>query len=191
MHPQTLTYNEAKALLEACPNTTNGIRDKAVLAVLYRSGTRIGETLKIRPCDIDWEQKKITIHHGKGGKSRVVSIDHGALDILKVWAERRKSLGLNGRHPFFCATNKQARGNELHTHHYRAKIKELQAAAGIEKECNLHMLRHTAASQMLEEGFDILTISRQLGHASLHTTDIYVHRLRPDLVDARLKVRAW
>jgi site-specific recombinase XerD len=191
MQPQVLTREEAKALLAACPNTTAGIRDRAVFVTLYRGGTRITATLGIRPADIDWERNLITIHRDKGGKGRTIVLDSEAMDVLRVWAERRKSLGLNGHHPFFCATNKPARGKRLDASHYRHKIKELQQKVGIEKRCHVHMLRHTAASELLEEGFSMAAIASQLGHAHTSTTSRYVHQLRPDLVNAQLAQRTW
>ena len=191
MQPQPLSRDEAKSLLAACDNTTAGIRDKAVFATLYRGGTRISETLKVRPADINWEKKLLVIQEGKGNKSRTIVLDDGVLDILKTWAERRKSLDINGHHPFFCATNKQARGNHLDSSYYRHKIKELQVKAGIERRCHLHGLRHTAASEMLEEGFNIATIGRQLGHKHISTTDLYMHIMRPDLMNEKLKERTW
>jgi site-specific recombinase XerD len=191
MEPQPLSRTEAKSLLAACPNTTAGIRDKAVLVTLYRGGTRISATLRVRPSDIDWERKTLVIHDDKGGKGRTVVLDDGALDILKVWAERRTSIGINGHHVFFCATNEGARGNHLDSSHYRHLIKRLGKVAGIEKRCHLHGLRHTAASELLEEGFDLATIAGQLGHSYTSTTSRYLHRLRPDLMNSRLKEREW
>ena len=191
MEPQPLSRDEAKALLAACSNTTSGIRDKAVLTTLYRGGTRISETLKIRPSDIDWNRKTLVINEGKGGKSRTVVLSDGELDILKAWAERRRSLRINGHHPFFCATNKQARGNHLDSSHYRHKIARLRTKAGIQRRCHLHGLRHTAASELLEEGFDLATIAGQLGHAHVSTTSHYLHKLRPDLMNEKLKERTW
>ena len=191
MQPQPLSRDEAKSLLAACDNTTAGIRDKAVFATLYRGGTRIAETLKVRPADINWEKKLLVIQEGKGNKSRTIVLDDGALDVLKTWAERRKSLGINGHHVFFCAVNKPALGNQLQSSHFRHKIKELQKKAGIPKRCHLHGLRHTATSELLEEGFDMPTISRQLGHKRVSTTDLYAHILRPDLMNEKLKERTW
>lgn len=191
MQPQPLSRDEAKALLAACSNTTSGIRDKAVFATLYRGGCRIGATLKIKPSDIDWDRKLLTIHSDKGGKGRTITLDDGALDILRAWAERRKSLGINGHHPFFCATSKQALGNSLDASHYRHKIKKLQEKAGIERRCHCHGLRHTAASELLEEGFDLATIASQLGHEHISTTSQYLHQLRPDLMNEKLKERKW
>ena len=191
MIPQPLSRDEAKALLTACGNTTAGLRDKAVFVTLYRGGTRINATLAIRPADIDWDRRLVTIHSDKGGKGRTITLDDEALDILKVWAERRKSLGVNGHHPFFCATNKQALGNRLDPSHFRHKIQSLRQKAGIEKRCHCHGFRHTAASELLEEGFDIATIAAQLGHAHTSTTSRYLHQLRPDLMHERLAERKW
>ena len=191
MQPVPLSRDEAKALLAACSNTTAGIRDRAVLTVLYRGGTRITATLAIRPSDIDWDRGLITIHNDKGGKGRTVVLDAEAMDSLRVWNERRKSLNLNGHHTFFCTTNKPALGNRMDSSHYRHLVKELQKKAGIERRCHLHGLRHTAASELLEEGFDIATIARQLGHAHMSTTSRYLHQLRPDIMNERLKERTW
>lgn len=191
MEPQALSRDEAKALLAACSNTTSGIRDKAVFATLYRGGTRISATLQIRPADIDWDRRLLTIHVDKGGTGRTVALDDGVMDILRAWSERRKSLGVNGHHPFFCATNSQAKGNRLDSSHFRHKIQKLRAKAGIEKRCHCHGLRHTAASELLEEGFDLATIARQLGHVHVSTTSRYLHRLRPDLMNEKLKEREW
>jgi len=191
MFPQPLSRDEAKALLAACSNTTSGIRDKAVFVTLYRGGTRISATLHIRPSDVNWDRKMLIIHNDKGGKGRAVVLDDGAMDILKTWAERRRSLEINGHNPFFCATNKQARGNHLDPSHYRHKIARLREKAGINRRCHLHGLRHTAASELLEEGFDLATIASQLGHVHTSTTSRYLHRLRPDLMNSKLKKREW
>lgn len=191
MQPQALSREEAKALLAACSNTTADLRDKAVFATLYRGGTRITATLAIRPSDIDWDRRLITIQSDKGGKGRTIAIDAEALDILRVWAERRKSLGVNGHHVFFCATNGQSLGNRLNSSHFRRKIQKLATKAGIVRRCHCHGLRHTAASELLEEGFDMATIAGQLGHSHISTTSRYLHQLRPDLMNEKLKERVW
>jgi hypothetical protein len=191
MEPQPLSRDEVKKLLLACRNTTVGIRDRAVLTLLYRGYMRIAATLEIRPTDIDWDRNLVTVHSDKGGKGRTVPIDDGAMNVIRLWAERRTKLGINGHHPFFCATDKDCLGNALNSSHFRRKIKTLQAKAGIEKRCHLHVLRHTGASELLEEGFDIATIAAVLGHDNISTTSQYLHRLRPDVMDEKLKARVW
>ena len=192
MIAQTLTGEEAKALVDACNgNTDAGIRDRAVFTALWRGAMRISATLRILPSDIDWTRGMVTIQSDKGGKGRIVVLDDQAMDVLKIWAERRKALGINGHNVFFCATNSQAKGNTLHSSHFRHRIKKMQAKAGIPKRCHLHGLRHTGASNLLEEGFDLATIARQLGHAHTSTTSRYLHQLRPDLTNSKLRQREW
>lgn len=191
MRAQPLTREEAKALLTACPRNNVGIRDRALLTALWRGSMRIGATLRIKPSDIDWDRGLITIHSDKNGEGRTVVMDQQAMDILRIWAERRAKLGINGHYPFFCSIYKKNRGSALDPSHYRRLIRRLGKYAGIEKRCHLHGLRHTGASEMAEEGLDLPTISAQLGHKNLSTTSEYIHRLRPDLANQRLKERTW
>lgn len=191
MRPQPLTPAEAKLLLSACPNTTTGIRDRALFTALWRGSMRIGATLRIKPGDIDWDRNLITIQRDKGGEGRTVVLDPQAMDVLRIWSERRKVIGLTGHQWFFCSVYKHALGNKLDPSHYRRLIGRLRKKAGIEKRCHLHGLRHTGASEMAEEGIDLPTISAQLGHKSVGTTSKYIHRLRPDLMNQRLKERVW
>jgi len=191
MRSQPLSRDEAKALIGTCSDTNAGIRDRAVFTALWRGSMRIGATLRIMPSDIDWNNNLVIIQRDKGGKSRTIVLDAEAMDVLRIWSERRKVLGVNGHHVFFCATNKQARGNQLDSSQFRHRIKKMQKKAGIEKRCHCHGLRHTAASELAEEGFSLTTIAAQLGHVHVSTTSRYIHRLRPDLTDERLKQRSW
>ena len=189
---QPLTTSEAKALLAACPtNNSTGIRDRALLTALWRGAMRISATLRIQPGDIDWDRNLITIHSDKGGEGRTIVLDPQAMDVLRIWKERRTVLGINGKEPFFCSAHQHARGKPLDSSHFRRLIARLRRKAGIEKRCHLHGLRHTGASELAEEGFDLATISAQLGHKNVSTTSQYIHRLRPDLMDSRLKERTW
>lgn len=191
MQPQPLAKHEALSLLAACGNTTAGIRDRAVYTMLWRGGMRISATLQIMPSDVDWTRSIVTVHRDKGGKGRPVVLDVQAMDTLRAWIERRASLGVNGRCVLFCAVSKKALGNPLNSSHFRRKIQKLRKKAGIEKRCHCHGLRHTAASELLEEGFDVATIAAQLGHAYTSTTARYLHQLRPDLAHEKLAQRKW
>jgi site-specific recombinase XerD len=191
MIAQALTGEEAKALIDACPNTTTGIRDRAVFTALWRGAMRISATLRIMPSDIDWTRGLVTIQSDKGGKGRTVVLDTQTMDVLKIWAERRKALGVNGHNVFFCATNKQSLGNQLDSSHFRHRIKKMQVKAGITTRCHVHGLRHTGASNLMEEGFDMATIASVLGHSHISTTSRYLHQLRPDVANEKLKERTW
>jgi len=191
LQPQVLSRDEVRSLLDACPTTTAGMRDRAVFTTLYRGGTRISATLRIKPADIDWPRRLVTIHEDKHQSGRTVVLDAEAMDCLRAWSERRSALGINGRCPFFCATAKPVRGKALDSSQFRHKVKVLAAAAGIEKRVHLHAFRHTCASELLEEGFPLTAIAAQLGHKSVATTSRYLHILRPDLMNEGLRERKW
>lgn len=189
MRAQTLTKNEVQELFSTLGTCDADVRDKAVFSVLYKGGGRISATLRIMPGDVDWDRNLVIIHRDKGNKGRSIVLTDSAMTLLREWANRRRALGLNGDRPFFCAVQVDALGNPLAASHFRRKIARMRERAGIEKRCHLHGLRHTAASEWFEEGIPIGTISRQLGHSHVSTTSIYLHELRPDIGDARLRER--
>jgi site-specific recombinase XerD len=95
---EVLTPDEVKALIRACSNRApTGIRNRALIVVMYRGGLRLGEALALKPKDIDPDQGTITVLHGKGDRRRIVGVDPGAMAILLRWIEKRRTLGLTGR----------------------------------------------------------------------------------------------
>src|SRR5688500_18572590 len=100
---EVLTPDEVRALIQACPATTNlGIRNRALLVMLYRGGLRISEALALRPKDVDMAAGSVRVLHGKGDRARTVGLDPGAIAAVARWMERRTTLGLTGRQPLFC-----------------------------------------------------------------------------------------
>jgi hypothetical protein len=94
---------EPPALFRACSSrAATGIRNRALIVVLYRGGLRLGEALALRPKDVELAAGTITILHGKGDRSRTVGLDPGAAAVLERWLERRRALGIGGRAPLFC-----------------------------------------------------------------------------------------
>lgn len=92
--PETLTDPEVRSLLDCCsPTSATGIRNRALIAILYRAGLRISEALDLYPNDIDLERGAIRVLNGKGGKARVVGVDRGALAILERWRDVRACCG--------------------------------------------------------------------------------------------------
>jgi site-specific recombinase XerD len=178
---EVLTGDEVKALIRACSNRApTGIRNRALIVALYRAGLRLGETLALKPKDIDPDQGTITVLHGKGDRRRTVGLDPGAMAILLRWLEKRRSLGLTGRQPLFCTLQ----GRPLHASYVRTSIHRLAERAGIEKRCHPHGLRHTLAFELMWEGVPAPVIQAQLGHTSLATTQRYLDHLAPkDLVE--------
>ncbi len=190
--PEPFTREEIRAILaEFWRDTPGEIRNKALIVFLYRGAARIGATLRMTPGDIDWTHGLVRIYRDKGGKTRSISLDGRAMGYLGRWAEKRAALGIGDDRAFFCAYMNGSAGNPISEEHMLILFRKKCRRAGITRHVTLHLLRHTGASELLEEGFDIATISRVLGHASILTTERYLHELRPDLMNLKLAQREW
>jgi site-specific recombinase XerD len=186
--PEPLTQDEVRALLKACSDqTSTGIRNRALIAVLYRCGLRVSEALSLMPKDCDARAGTIRVLHGKGDRSRLVGIDPGAASLLEEWLNRRQTLDVTGRHAVFST----ASGNALQSAYVRNLLKRLAVQAGIEKRVHPHGLRHTHAYELANEGTPLHVIQQQLGHSSLATTDRYIRHLNPQQVVAAIRGRTW
>jgi integrase/recombinase XerC len=98
-----LTAGEIERLMRACSNRApTGIRNRALIAVAWRSGLRIGEVLALRSKDIDLDSGTLVVQHGKGDKRRVVGVDAGTAALLARWVDVRRKRGVDGRAPIFC-----------------------------------------------------------------------------------------
>jgi len=185
---EILTADEARQLLAQCSRRApTGIRDRALLTVMYRAGLRVEEALDLRPVDVDADHGTVTVLHGKGDRRRVVGIDDGALAIVGLWLAERKRLGFNGRQKLFCTLS----GGPLSADQVRQMVKRRAAKAGIEKRAHPHALRHTYASDLANEGVPVNEIRQLLGHSSLGTTQIYLDHIAPADIIARGRARKW
>ncbi len=190
--PEPFTREEMHAILsEYWRNRPDEIRNKALIVFLYRCAARIGATLRMMPGDIDWTHNLVRIYKDKGGKTRNVVLDDRAKKYLRRWADKRAQLGIGDDKPFFCAYRPGNAGNPIAESNMLTRFRKKCRKAGITRRATLHLLRHTGASELLEEGFDIATISRVLGHSTIMTTYRYLHELRPDLMNVRLAQREW
>ena len=186
--PEILTPDEIRALMAACSKRApTGIRNRALLAVLYRGQLRVSEALALKPTDIDRNGGTIRVLHGKGNRARTVGIDDGALAVVAVWLEKRKALGLNGRHRLFCTL----KGRRLQPSYCRTLLARLGEKVHIDKRVHPHGLRHTGAAEMRAEGIDVGVISKQLGHASIATTARYLDHISPKTVVEAVRSRKW
>ncbi|MBC7772465.1 MAG: tyrosine-type recombinase/integrase, partial [Pyrinomonadaceae bacterium] len=126
--PEVLTDGEVRSLMDACDaDTATGVRHRALLAVLYRSGLRINEALQLRPKDVDAEHGTIRVLFGKRGYARTVGIDAGAMAIISEWTKLRAELGHNPKSPLFCSSS----GRELPASFIRRLLPRLAQKAGI------------------------------------------------------------
>lgn len=179
---------EIVRLLQACsPTAPTGIRNRALIVLLWRGGLRIGEALKLKPADVDAKAGTVRVLHGKGDRSRVVGLDPLAFDALARWMDVRAHLGVNGHAPVFCTL----KAKKLSTAYVRALLPRLAAKAGIEKRVHAHGLRHSHAVELVQEGVPLHVIRRQLGHASLETTARYLDHLHPQDVVEAMQARTW
>src|SRR5690606_9700901 len=100
--PEILTAAEVRALLDACGDWPTGVRNRALLAVLYRGGLRLNEALELRPKDVDRETGAVRVLRGKGGRVRTIGLDEGALALLDRWLAERAAWGPQAQAPLFC-----------------------------------------------------------------------------------------
>ena len=185
---EPLTADEVRGLLRACAGRARTrVRNTALITVLYRAGLRVSEALDLRPKDIDLAAGSVRVLHGKGDASRTVGLDADACGLVGRWIDRRATLGITGHKPVFCTLE----GKPLSTAYVRTMLHRLGEKAGIEKRVHPHGLRHTMATEMLREGFDLVTIQRQLGHRSLATTETYLRHLSPEDLIRAVRGRSW
>ena len=186
---EILTEDEMRRLLAACSRRApTGIRDRALMVVMYRAGLRVSEALDLRPADVDASRGTIRVLHGKGDKARTVGIDDGALAVLELWLAKRKELGINGgQSKLFCTL----KGTPLSADQVRQMTRRRARNAGLEKRVHPHGLRHTYASELADDGTPVNVIQKALGHSTLSTTSIYLDHIAPAQVIERGRSREW
>jgi integrase len=185
-----LTPDEVLALMAACPTGRIGTRNRALIALLWRSGLRISEALDLLPHHVDMVAGTVTVLKGKGSKRRTVGIDQGGLDYVAEWLERRAQLRLPAGAPLFCTASRPDPGGRVGSAYVRELFHELGEKAGITKRVHPHVLRHTLACELAREGVPIHLISRQLGHSNLGTTATYLAGIAPQEVFDAIHARS-
>ena len=170
--PVCISIEEVEALLDA-PDISKdeGLRDRALLEVMYSSGLRVSELLNLRIMQINFERGIIKII-GKGSKERKVPIGDYALEYLNKYIEgpRRKNPGRNSD---FVFLNRY--GQPLSRQYFFLQVKKYAILAGIKEEISPHTLRHCFATHMLENGAELRAVQEMLGHTNIATTQIYTN----------------
>jgi len=183
-----LTPNEIESLIRVCSNRApTGIRNRALIALAWRSGLRIGELLALRPKDIDLDSGTLVVQHGKGDKRRVVGLDSGTAALISRWLDLRRTRSVNGRAPVFCTLE----GAEIDQSYVRHLLPRLARRAGVEKRVHAHGLRHCYAVELEREGATVSTIRDLLGHSSAAVTDRYLRRLGAGEAVEFSRGRSW
>ena len=179
--PKYLDLEQVDRLLQQ-PDTTipRGLRDKALIELLYATGLRVSELLALKAGDINLDAGYLTCV-GKGDKERIVPLGESAAGWVRRYiAEGRPAL-LKGRKSPWLFVNAKG-GTGLSRVGFWKVLKEYGIKAGVSRNLSPHVLRHSFATHLLERGADLRAIQMMLGHADLSTTQIYTH-----VLEARLR----
>lgn len=178
--PDVLSAGEIQKLLQAAEGSRTPLRERCIVEMLYGAGLRVSELVGLRLADLNREQRLLKVS-GKGGVERMVPIGDFAFEALKEYVERERPrlAAHQARPPRGVLLG--VRGGALSRQHVSLILAELGRAAGLEKSVHPHMLRHTYATHMLENGADIRVIQELLGHADVSTTQRYTHLDKKDL----------
>ncbi|EOH88654.1 site-specific tyrosine recombinase XerD [Enterococcus pallens] len=172
--PQTLSLAEVERLI-ATPDTstTLGIRDRAILEVMYATGLRVSELIGLKLGDIHLEMGLLQTV-GKGDKERIVPLGDYAIHWLERYLnEARPLLTKKNQNETHLFVNNHGKG--LSRQGIWKNLKQIVLKAGITKDVTPHTLRHSFATHLLENGADLRTVQELLGHADISTTQIYTH----------------
>ena len=164
--------DDVVAIIESPPlGTVGGRRDRALLEFLYGTGARVTEAVGLDLLALDLDDRVVVVT-GKGAKQRLVPLGSKAIEAIRSWLPDRLTLVRDpgGRDPVFL----NLRGGRLSRQGAFNIVKKHAAAAGIDPtKVSPHVLRHSAATHMLEGGADLRTVQEILGHATISTTQVY------------------
>ncbi|MEK6224562.1 MAG: site-specific tyrosine recombinase XerD [Candidatus Dadabacteria bacterium] len=171
--PGVISLEDVERVL-ASPNesTPEGIRDLAMLEVLYATGIRVSELIWLKLNDVNFEMGFVIVY-GKGSKERIVPIGGQAQEKLRTYMELSRPLLLKSRDSKELFVTR--RGKAMTRQGFWKLIKNYALKAGITKQISPHTMRHSFATHLLERGADLRTIQIMLGHSDISTTQIYTH----------------
>ncbi len=179
--PKYLDLDEVDRLLaQPDTGTPRGLRDKALIEVLYATGLRVSELVALRASDLNLDDGYLTCM-GKGDKERMVPLGHEAADWVRRYIREGRPQ-LSGRRQSSPRLFLNARGGPLSRVGFWKVLKAYGRKAGISRDISPHVLRHSFATHLLDRGADLRMIQVMLGHADLSTTQIYTH-----VLEARLR----
>mgnify|MGYP002512582450 FL=1 len=172
--PEVLSLPEIDAIEAAIDlSKPEGVRDLAIVEVLFSCGLRISELCSLKLSELYLEEGYIRVH-GKGRKERLVPIGDSAIDRLRQWFVVRQGCKVKPGEEDFVFVSLR-RGKRLSRISLFVYIKEYAAKAGIRKNISPHTFRHSFATQLLEGGANLRAIQAMLGHEDIGTTEIYMH----------------
>jgi site-specific recombinase XerD len=163
-------------MLAASRRAPTGIRNRALVAVMYYAGLRLAEALALLPRHVDLDEGQIQVERGKGHKPRRVGFNVTGMPHVERWMEVRTDRGIaTNAQPLFCTL----KGGKLDPRYVRQFLDRYAEKAGIEKRVHPHGLRHSFAANLANRGVPMHKIQKQLGHSSLAITDGYLNSIAP------------
>ena len=177
--PQILTGSEVELLLNQPGTDFKGLRDKAMLEVMYATGVRVSELIELNMDDVDLEEGSIRCAAAK--KTRYVPMYSGAQKALKTYIRDVRSSMLAD--PAEQALFVNVGGSRMSRQGFWKILKHYQSTAKIEKEITPHTLRHSFAVHLLERGADLGSLQELMGHSDISSTQVYTHLLNQKLRD--------
>jgi integrase/recombinase XerD len=177
--PKYLNKQQIDSLIVAPdPSKPKGMRDRAMLELLYATGLRVSELCKVGVSDLELNMGVVRVL-GKGNKHRLVPVGKSALRAVELYLARGRASLLKGRpSPYLFITN---RGGAMSRQAFWKLLAGYGKKAGIFHDLTPHVLRHTFATHLLEGGADLRSVQTMLGHADISTTQIYTHVMRSRL----------
>ncbi|MBN2583175.1 MAG: site-specific tyrosine recombinase XerD [Planctomycetes bacterium] len=171
--PSLLNRTEVERLLSAPKDSERmGLRDRAILATMYATGTRAGEVVTLKVEDVSFEYRYIRCF-GKGSKERIVPIAARDLEVLRRYLDDERSRLAHGKVTSYVFLTKS--GNRLSRESIWRIVKKYAARVGLNARVSPHTLRHSFATHLLASGADLRSVQEMLGHVDIATTQIYTH----------------
>lgn len=184
--PNFLQYNELTDIIRSIPlDTPLNIRNRLIIELLYASGLRVSELVSLKIHDIDQNSREIRVL-GKGSKERITYYGEYAEEVLDIYLDEARPELLNGKRNDYLILNKL--GDKITSRSIENIINKTIEDLAIKHHISPHVLRHTFATDLLNNGADLKSVQELLGHSSLSTTQIYTHvtsdRLRQEYLHA-------
>jgi site-specific recombinase XerD len=176
------TVEEIIAVMRATGDDPDGLRLRGLIMMLWRAGLRISEALSLTESDLDPGRGAVLVRRGKGGKRREVGMDRWAWEQLTPWLTIRQSIPVGA---LFCVLRGPTRGRPSSPAGVRVQLRDAALQAGVRRRFAPHQLRHAHAVEMSREGVPLVVIQRQLGHANLGITSVYLRGIdNAEIIDA-------
>jgi len=183
--PHVLSYAEIQALLEAPdPSKPTGLRDAAMIELMYAAGLRVSELILVKVTDVNLEGGFVRVM-GKGAKERVVPIGRPAQEKISAYLKGARLQSLKQTASPFLFVGRA--GRPITRQGFWKQLKKYARAAGIGQRISPHLLRHSFATHLLESGADLRAVQVMLGHSDISTTQIYTHVARDKMRQAHEK----